>query len=109
MPTPPGSASTIAASTVEAEAPARRRRTMRPRSLRVGSATAAELRRAERALGVPDPHSADRPRTREECRDGPRPCPFVACRHHLYIDVSPSTGTIKLNFPDLEVWELAES
>jgi hypothetical protein len=27
----------------------------------------------------------------------------------LYLDVSPATGTIKLNFPELEVWELAES
>ena len=25
------------------------------------------------------------------------------------MDVSPRTGAIKLNFPDLEVWELAES
>jgi len=41
--------------------------------------------------------------------DGPRPCPFVACKHHLYLDVSPTTGTIKLNFPELEVWELAET
>lgn len=50
-----------------------------------------------------------RPRTRGGCADGPRPCPFVACRYHLYLDVSPSTGTIKLNFPELEVWELAET
>lgn len=41
--------------------------------------------------------------------DGPRPCPHVACRHHLYLDVSPKTGAIKLNFPDLEVWELEVS
>jgi hypothetical protein len=33
----------------------------------------------------------------------------VACRHHLYLDVSPTTGTIKLNFPELEVWELGET
>jgi hypothetical protein len=33
----------------------------------------------------------------------------VSCRHHLYIDVSPRTGAIKLNFPDLEVWDLGES
>lgn len=51
----------------------------------------------------------DRPRTRAECASGPRPCPFVACKHHLYMDVSPTTGAIKLNFPDLEVWEMQES
>ena len=50
-----------------------------------------------------------RPLTRRECADGPRPCPFVACRHHLYLDVAPETGTIKLNFPELEVWELTHS
>ena len=50
-----------------------------------------------------------KPRTRAECVDGPRPCPFVSCKHHLYIDVSPRTGAIKLNFPDLEVWDMGES
>jgi Sigma-70, region 4 len=50
-----------------------------------------------------------KPRMREECAGGPRPCPFVSCKHHLFIDVSPKTGAIKLNFPDLEVWELKES
>lgn len=48
----------------------------------------------------------ERPDTRGECRDAVRPCPFVSCRHHLYLDVNPHTGTIKINFPDLEPWEL---
>lgn len=51
----------------------------------------------------------DRPQTREACVNGPRPCLFVACKHHLYLDVNPDTGSIKLNFPDKEVWELAET
>ncbi|MCC6664245.1 MAG: hypothetical protein IT375_10905 [Polyangiaceae bacterium] len=51
----------------------------------------------------------EKPKTRAECAEGPRPCAFVSCKHHLYIDVSPRTGAIKLNFPDLEVWELNES
>src|SRR5574337_1021758 len=29
----------------------------------------------------------ERPTTRGECVDGPRPCPFVTCRHHLLVDV----------------------
>lgn len=29
-----------------------------------------------------------RPRTRGECVDGPRPCPWVSCRNHLYLDVT---------------------
>ena len=51
----------------------------------------------------------ERPLRRDDCANGPRPCPLVSCRHHLYLDVNPQTGTIKLNFPDLEVWELAHS
>lgn len=51
----------------------------------------------------------DRPMTREDCINGPRPCLFVSCRHHLYLDVNPVTGSIKLNFPDREVWELEET
>ncbi|MBM4355764.1 MAG: DNA-binding protein [Deltaproteobacteria bacterium] len=47
-----------------------------------------------------------RPHTRSECRDGIRPCPYVSCRFHLYLDVNPRTGTLKLNFPGLEVWEM---
>ena len=49
------------------------------------------------------------PRTRAECKDGLRPCPYVRCRHHLYLDVNPDTGSIKLNFPHLKVWEMRET
>lgn len=55
------------------------------------------------------PANIDRPRTRGECHEGPRPCPFVSCMYHLYLDVNPKTGAMKLNFPYLEVWELPES
>ena len=50
-----------------------------------------------------------RPRTRRECLNTQRPCLFVSCKHHLYLDVNPETGSIKLNFPDKEVWELRET
>jgi len=50
-----------------------------------------------------------RPKTRLECIDGPRPCPWVSCRFHLYLDVNEKTGTIRFNFPDKEVWELKET
>jgi hypothetical protein len=33
----------------------------------------------------------------------------VSCGHHLYLDVNPQSGAIKLNFPHLEVWEMAET
>ena len=74
---------------------------------------ARELRR-QRALGVIDPEleeilheiEVSRPRSRADCANGPRPCMFVSCKHHLYLDVNPETGSIKLNFPDKEIWEL---
>jgi hypothetical protein len=49
------------------------------------------------------PEAAERrlPIVRGECADGDRPCPFVSCKYHLFLDVSPSTGAIKVNFPDL--------
>ncbi len=50
---------------------------------------------------------ASRPRTLAECLPGP--CPWVSCKYHLYLDVDPDTGAIKLNFPDREPWELAET
>jgi len=51
----------------------------------------------------------ERPKTRSECLRMERPCLFVSCKHHLYLDVNPETGSIKLNFPDKEVWELRET
>ena len=37
-----------------------------------------------------------RPKTRGDCIDGPRPCPWVGCRHHLYLDVLPGSGELKI-------------
>jgi len=41
-----------------------------------------------------------RPRTRGECEDGPRPCPFVGCRYNAWLDVSRG-GAVKFNHPDI--------
>ncbi len=49
------------------------------------------------------------PTTRSDCYKMARPCLFVSCRHHLYLDVNPESGSVKLNFPDKEVWELEET
>jgi hypothetical protein len=94
--------------TLPAPSGPRRGRGARSRSIRVVRVTRRESRlAAERADALEA--KIDRPHRREECREGPRPCPHVSCRHHLDLDVNPATGTIKLNFPDLEVWELAVS
>jgi hypothetical protein len=37
-----------------------------------------------------------------------RPCPWVGCRHHLYLDTTPR-GSTKLNFPERDVDELTET
>ena len=55
------------------------------------------------------PSDVERPQTRHECAQMARPCPFVSCAHHLYLDVNPESGAIKLNFPHLDVWEMAET
>jgi hypothetical protein len=75
-----------------------------------------ELRRQMRE-GAADPEEQElraelessRPRTRSDCATGPRPCLFVSCKYHLYLDVNPRTGSVKLNFPDKEIWELTET
>lgn len=50
-----------------------------------------------------------RPKQRIDCCGVPRPCPWVSCKWHLYLDVNDDTGAIKLNFPDVEVWEMEHS
>lgn len=49
-----------------------------------------------------------RPRTRGECVEGPRPCPWVSCRHHLALDIR-NNGTITLNHPGVELGDLEET
>lgn len=47
---------------------------------------------------------AERPRVRAECPSY-RPCPYVSCRYHLYLDVT-RRGRLRLNFPKTSVPEL---
>jgi hypothetical protein len=49
-----------------------------------------------------------RPRTRADCANVGRPCPYVACRHHLYLDANERTGSVKTNHEG-EVWEMRET
>ncbi len=50
----------------------------------------------------------DPPTSRSQCKSGYRPCPFVSCRFHLYLDVTEH-GAIRLNFPGQEPWEMKTS
>jgi hypothetical protein len=84
----------------------RRKREIRARTISVKRMTKRELEIGRMLYPETDYY---KPRTRAECVDGPRPCPYVSCQHHLFLDVSARTGAIKLNFPDLEVWEMNET
>lgn len=71
----------------------------RARSLgRADAATDAEI--VQLRLSADEPY--ERPRSRHDCENVPRPCPFVGCRHNLYLDYNKDTGNIRLNFPDRE-------
>jgi hypothetical protein len=50
-----------------------------------------------------------RPQTRADCVNGIRPCPWVGCKFHLYLDVHPNSGALKLNHPGLEPDEIGET
>ena len=55
----------------------------------------AEPTAADDDEGALEPLPA-RPRTRADCVDGPRPCPWFGCRMHLYLEVN-ERGTIRPN------------
>ncbi len=81
-------------------------RRMRARTISIRRLSKAEL---EQGRAQYPEEAYWRPEARSACADVPRPCPYVSCKHHLYLDVHPERGSIKLNFPHLEVWELEES
>jgi hypothetical protein len=86
---------------------------IRPKRTRPRAKTIARKRLTRKVLKMGallnPPSDIPRPVTRAECQNDSRPCPWVACKHHLYLDVNPATGNIKINFPELEPWELGES
>jgi hypothetical protein len=86
----------------------RRSRRTRPRSKTIAM---KRLTREELRIGalLNPPVDEPRPVHRAQCENDIRPCPWVACKHHLYLDVNPETGSIKINFPDLEPWEMRET
>jgi hypothetical protein len=88
------------------------RRSRRKRDVRARTISVKRMTKRELELGrimYPDMDGEGRPKTREQCVGGQRPCPYVSCKQHLFLDVSARTGAIKLNFPDLEVWDMQET
>lgn len=88
------------------DAPRRRRSRSRARTISIRRLSKSELNRGKALYPEMDYW---RPDSRAECINMERPCPFVSCKYHLYIDVHPVRGSIKINFPDVEVWELTET
>ena len=87
-----------------------RRRGSTPRARTVSARSLSkEERRIQHGPPALDLEDAVRPKVRGDCANGPRPCPWAGCRFHIYLDVNPRSGSIKLNFPHLEVWQLAET
>lgn len=95
--------------------PARRLHRTRARTISIKRLSKRDLERgraeADALLeGIPEVDRR-RPSRLAECQrarlgEPGHPCPFVSCEGHLYLDANERTGAIKLNFPDLEVWEL---
>ncbi len=77
-----------------------RGKTIAPRRL-----TKEEVRLSQ-TLTKPD---ITRPKSRADCASGQRPCPWISCKHHLFLDVNPETGSIKLNFPDIELEDMRDT
>lgn len=74
------------------------------------------VRQLKKTAWLPVPHTERtvpkgywRPKRRCDCAKVPRPCPYVGCRYHLYLDVDESTGAITFRFPRTPVSELRES
>jgi hypothetical protein len=84
----------------------KRRSRARARTISIRRLSKAELNRGRELYPETDYW---KPKTRSECKDMERPCPYVSCKYHLYIDVHPLRGSIKLNFPDVEIWEMTET
>lgn len=45
----------------------------------------------------------------DACPPSREPCPFVSCRHHLYLEVDEETGAVKINFPGRDPDEIGET
>lgn len=85
----------------------RRRHVVRGRSISTSRTPRWELEMGKR-LYPPEEHPW-KPQTRADCASVSRPCPHVSCKYNLFLDVSGRTGSIKLNFPDLDTDTMVES
>lgn len=90
----------------------------KPRGKRGGGPKSRVVRLRVVEAGAEYPEGVERPRTRGDCANVPRPCPFVGCRANLYLEVVPPNKRgrreerlpgLRFNFPDLDVTEMKDS
>lgn len=78
------------------------------RKLRPAAGRTLNLRRLmadRKSLPVLEDEPHWRPKTRAECVDLPRPCPYVGCRHHLALDVRPNGSILVTSLDPTEMDE----
>lgn len=77
-----------------------------PRALHHSKKDKKKLTEEEQREGkeLADYQGETRPKTRADCANVPRPCPYVSCRYHLYLTVrrSKKSDSIWVNFPQIE-------
>ena len=87
----------------------------RTESLNRGRGRGVKKRLAILSAAYPEQPGVDyqRPVTRADCLPGganeARPCPFVSCKWHLYLDVAESNGSITYRHPGEEVGDHPET
>lgn len=53
---------------------------------------------------------AERPRTRADCANGSRPCPWVSCRHHLLLDIGRDGRLLRArDFDEIDARSIADA
>jgi hypothetical protein len=79
-----------------------RLRSARKRDVRASTLSLQRIPKRERAQRrQQEPDDGRLPLTRGECEQVERPCPFISCKWHLFLDVDRKNGSIKFNYPDL--------
>jgi hypothetical protein len=92
----------LPADLIERERVGRRLGGSRPEPLVVvGRKDMAQVQNTRKRLRLVPPKTiSERPLTRGECVDAPRPCPFISCKYHLALEVTLG-GSIKAMRPDI--------
>ena len=94
------------------EAPRRPRVRARTESMRRFSRRELDAGRMAAPEAELAPYYEMRPKKRSDCLNGEnaaRPCPWLSCRFNTYLDVNEETGSVKFNFPDLDIDEIPET